>query len=851
MAALVGTLPGEAAAEVIAGTQFSEPPVGSHSWAPSGAEVELGFSTVFQETQGAGSIATLGVDDNPLEPTRFVLRTVEATTTFDAVSLDGYQHVLVDIRVWIAEAGWESTDFFRAELHDGGAGLVPLFDLDEAALDAAAKDTPLHFQAEIPPGWTHAILEVSGHTNSSSDAEHLAYDAITFDGIAVGATVLPRGATWRYRDDGVDPGSGWSSPAYDDSGWASGAAELGYGDGDEATVIDAGPEPAPYTTSWFRADVAAAAGASPALELRLLRDDGARAFLSGSEIARSNLPEGTVDAATPAVENLTGGEERRWHVRAMNAAALAPGSDVLAVEVHQALPTSSDVSFDAALAFAPLPAPPGLDLIRAPYVQQVTDSHAIVRWRTDRPTPSVVRWGPAIGNLSEQASTPGWTTEHEVEIGPLPAGSSSYYAVGTGSVILAGDDAEHVVTTAPTPGSRPPIRIWVVGDSGRCGVSLAGCVDAGAVRDAYLSFAGLERADLWLMLGDNAYTDGTDAEYTAGVFRLFAPQLRDAPVWATPGNHEFPVSDSATESGPYYDAFTLPTQGEAGGVASQTEAYYSFDWGNVHFVSLDSTDTPRAPGDPMLTWLAADLAATQQDWVIAFWHHPPYTKGSHDSDTESDLVEIREDVVPILEAHGVDLVLTGHSHSYERSMLIDGHHGSSASFDPALHARDAGDGDPAGDGEYEKPTLGTAPNEGAVFAVVGSSSKDSGPLTTHPVMVRGVNYEGSLVLDVDGAVLEAAWIDMDGDVQDRFRIRKGGPACGNGIDDDGDGKIDASGGPNGERADYGCTSALDRSEVDPGPRFCGLGPELPLVLAGLGGFVRRRRGVRGARTSRA
>ena len=75
--------------------------------------------------------------------------------------------------------------------------------------------------------------------------------------------------------------------------------------------------------------------------------------------------------------------------------------------------------------------------------------------------------------------------------------------------------------------------------------------------------------------------------------------------------------------------------------------------------------------------LEADLAATDQDWIIAFWHPPSYTKGSHDSDTEIRLIEMRENLLPILENHGVDLVLTGHSHSYERSFLLDGHYGTS------------------------------------------------------------------------------------------------------------------------------------------------------------------------------
>ena len=105
----------------------------------------------------------------------------------------------------------------------------------------------------------------------------------------------------------------------------------------------------------------------------------------------------------------------------------------------------------------------------------------------------------------------------------------------------------------------------------------------------------------------------------------------------------------------------------------------------------------------MYNWLCSDLAATNQDWVFTYWHHPPYTKGSHDSDVETQLEEMRERFNPVIEAHGADLNLTGHSHSYERSVLIDSHYGNSGSYSAGTHAKDSGDGDPAGDGAYQKP----------------------------------------------------------------------------------------------------------------------------------------------------
>ena len=164
----------------------------------------------------------------------------------------------------------------------------------------------------------------------------------------------------------------------------------------------------------------------------------------------------------------------------------------------------------------------------------------------------------------------------------------------------------------------------------------------------------------------------------------------------------------------------LPRDGEAGGLRSGTEAYYSFDYANIHFIVLESFETNRSANGAMMTWLRDDLLAHDQPWVIAFWHHPPYSKGSHNSDSETELVQMRQNALPILEGAGVDLVLGGHSHSYERSFLIDGHYGNSGGFNNN-NVVDGGNGRPAGDGAYQKATLGAAPHEGAVYVVAGSS----------------------------------------------------------------------------------------------------------------------------------
>src|SRR5699024_7878004 len=143
-----------------------------------------------------------------------------------------------------------------------------------------------------------------------------------------------------------------------------------------------------------------------------------------------------------------------------------------------------------------------------------------------------------------------------------------------------------------------------------------------------------------------------------------------------------------------------------------------------HFVCLDSEISDRSSNGPMASWLREDLIANSKDWLIAFWLSPPYTKGSHNSDSLLDsggrMVAMRENLLPILEAHGVDLVLSGHSHCYERSFLLDGHYGYSGTLEPSMK-KDGGSGRENETGAYRKATLGPAPREGAVYVVAGSS----------------------------------------------------------------------------------------------------------------------------------
>lgn len=420
---------------------------------------------------------------------------------------------------------------------------------------------------------------------------------------------------------------------------------------------------------------------------------------------------------------------------------------------------------------------------RGPYLQMGTPRSMIVRWRTNRPVNSRVRYGTSPQALDQFIDIPATASEHSITLTNLNPDTRYYYAIGTATTNLVGT-TNHFFRTSPT--TARPTRIWVLGDAGTAGNGSPARQES--VRNAYYNSVGNTYTDLILMLGDNAYNSGTDAEFQAAMFDMYPTILRQTPAWSTVGNHETGQSHTYNPNIPYYRIFDLPRNGEAGGVPSGTEQYYSFDYGNIHFVCLDAMTSSRAANGPMANWLQQDLAANTNHWLIGFWHHPPYTKGSHDSDNPNgadfELVEMRENILPILEAYGVDLVLGGHSHAYERSYLISGHYGYSTTIEPSMFV-DQGSGRAEEDASYVKTSTSQTPYQGTVYIVAGSSGQatfattpDATFATTnHPAMFISMLQLGSLVLDINGNRLDARFLRENGENEDNFTIYKFPPAA--------------------------------------------------------------------------
>ena len=170
---------------------------------------------------------------------------------------------------------------------------------------------------------------------------------------ADGATLLASNAVWKYLVAPMPP-SDWMQPAHDDTTWPSGPAELGYGDGDEATIIGYGPDPNnKYITTYFRTKFMAPDPSSyRSLSFDLVYDDGAVVYLNGVELHRVNMPDGPMSPATLALQ--VGDFEH--DIRSFPPTTLPAGENILAVEVHQGFATSSDLSFALAVTVALPPA---------------------------------------------------------------------------------------------------------------------------------------------------------------------------------------------------------------------------------------------------------------------------------------------------------------------------------------------------------------------------------------------------------------------------------------------------------------------------------------------------------------
>lgn len=477
---------------------------------------------------------------------------------------------------------------------------------------------------------------------------------------AHGERLVSEGDLWRYYKGMSTPplqGSvNWTQVAFNDSTWGPASPSgFGYADGDDATTFNDMLNS--YASVFLRKSFTVA---DPAVITRLTLavdyDDGFVAYVNGTEVARRNMPAGTITHSTfassahEASRGEGAGNPQEKEFIAINPALLVAGNNVIAISGHNASLGSSDFTLVPELYS-------NVTLVRGPFLQMPIAGQISIVWRTDAFTDSAVDYGTdatySLGTVTDAALV----RQHIVTLPSLPPNTTVHYRVRSGGVTLAEE-------TLHTPrAADQPFRFSVYGDFGWSEAPGVAAVPATAAVAAQVN---LSNPHFTVTVGDNIYNDGQPGFFDPSWFVPYNSVNRRAPLFPALGNHD--VHNSSR--GSYYlDNFYLPQNGPAG----YRERNYSFDYSNAHFAVVDSNpfaENDAAGMSAVKSWLEADLAAATQQWKIVVLHHPPYT--SDGSGVHGDNANVKAHLVPLFAQHGVQFVLQGHNHFYERTNAING-----------------------------------------------------------------------------------------------------------------------------------------------------------------------------------
>jgi hypothetical protein len=477
----------------------------------------------------------------------------------------------------------------------------------------------------------------------------------------LGQTVLvPTGSTWKYLDDGSDKGTLWREAGFDDSGWSSGLAQLGYGDGDESTVLGFGPDPNnKFITTYFRHTFNVS---DPSqfnyLHLRLLRDDGAVVYLNGAEIKISNMPDVTIGFLTRATSGVANGAEDTYYEDYLSGSYLSPGTNVLAVEIHQVSGTSSDISFDLELlGLAEIPHPTR----KSPSLLFTGDNREMrVIWQLVCSDTCQIEWGLDTNFTLGSAVTYeyGGDHQHSYTIGNLTPSTKYYYRV-----VAELDTFYGSFWTAPYSNAREA-RFFAYGDTRTYPSDhdqVASAVD------------NPSPGSLAISVGDRVSNGGVEGDWDAEFFSSSYPYIRsllaNIPYQACMGNHE-------GTGALFVKYFPYPF------VAHR---YWSFDYGPAHFVVVDQY-VDYSFGSAQHDWIESDLAATAKPWKFIYLHEPGWSAGgSHGNDAT-----VQTDIQPLCEQYGVSIVFAGHNHYYARAEVNGVQHITTGGGGAPLYAPNLG-----------------------------------------------------------------------------------------------------------------------------------------------------------------
>ena len=343
----------------------------------------------------------------------------------------------------------------------------------------------------------------------------------------------------------------------------------------------------------------------------------------------------------------------------------------------------------------------GLEL--APYLQQLSPRRAVVVWQTYVPATTSLQFGPLGGPLRTVGRELRASRDHVVVLDGLsPDTAYSYRWEADGRLGEPGD-------FRTPPASPKRFSFGVIGDYGL----------PTAAASANLRRLVQDNVDFAITTGDNAQIYGNEEEYRNYVLGPLHEFIAKRPFWPSIGNHDYYGIDS------YRRYFALPGN----------ERYYSFNYGGVLFLALDSNRYDRR----QKSWAKKTLRNSNARCKVAFFHHPLWSSGHGYKNGVRK--HRRERIAAILERGGVDLVLNGHVQNYERSKPLRG---------------------------------GRRSKRGIVYIVSGGGGAPLTPFATRKrprwSARRGSFYE-RLHITVKNHAFRGKAIDTAGRVRDRFNVR--------------------------------------------------------------------------------
>ncbi len=358
-----------------------------------------------------------------------------------------------------------------------------------------------------------------------------------------------------------------------------------------------------------------------------------------------------------------------------------------------------------------------------PMIQMVGPTGFTVVWQTDLPGSGrlVVKLGDqtvadvsAVKENGQYAASvtglrPGQTYRYEV-----------YDRFGGVSALLGSWSCK---TDA---GPTAPVRLLVFGDSG-----------TGSFSQYQLGKRMMEYPfDLILHTGDLVYFDGAPECYPANFFEPYRRMLPSTMFVPVLGNHDLRTRDGE----PFLSTFVLPRNGPAG---LQPERHFWFDFGCARFVGIDGMAKDAELTGQVAPWLKEVFSSAGRQWRFVFCHYPPYT-GTEKRDPD---IRLRTLLVPAMEAAGVDMMLLGHNHLYERTHPL-------------------------------RSETVVDDSKGIVYIVTGAGGArlyEEKPVSSRPAYIAAF-FDQDLsftLLDVSPDNLKLRQIDLGGHVVDQWELRRG------------------------------------------------------------------------------